>query len=215
MMKKCIVFSVLTILFFANVVWAEELSLNEMQNNYLYSYEYEYKQDYENALQCMLRILKSYPNDYFACLRVGWLYYLSGKYSISAFYYQKAVNLKSDTIEPKLGLLLPLMAAQNWQSVKSVALAILKIDNLNYSANSKLAYSYFCLKEYNRAEKYYKKLLKLYPGDIEMKVGLAWTYLKQGKTKEAKKLFNDVLLLSPYNNSALSGFELLSNKETP
>lgn len=64
-------------------------------------------------------------------------------------------------------------------------------------------------KEWLQAIRHFQKVVDLYPFDYDGLLMLAWTNLQLGKTREAKVLFNKVLLYSPGDKSALEGLELL------
>jgi tetratricopeptide (TPR) repeat protein len=164
---------------------------------------------YEAALNSVLKILRIDPKNYLATLRAGWLSYLRGDQPSAEKYYRKTIDLAPGAIEPRLGLLLPLIAAKKWSEAESVARAALKLDGKNYTAVSKLAYALFQQEKYEEAKKMYQSVLDDYPSDIEMKLGLAWTYQRLGNKREAKKYFQEVLEVYRSNQSALQGMEML------
>ncbi len=173
------------------------------------SYTLESKGKYNAALDSVLRILQTDPKDYTATLRAGWLNYLKGSYEDSIAYYNKALSLAQEAIEPRLGLTLPMMALKRWRDAEVEALKVLKIDPKNYFATSRLALSHFSLGRYRDAERYYRELISLYPSDIEMKAGLGWTLLRLGDMEGARDYFKEVLRVSPKNESAAAGMEAL------
>jgi len=169
------------------------------------SFAMEIEGDYKGALNKTLKILRENSKNYVATLRAGWLYYLKKDYNASMAYYQKAIAQKPYAIEPLLGLTLPLMAAKNWSAGEKIAGKIIAKAPNNYLANSRLAYILFSQARYGEAEKKYKKMLALHPGDMEMKLGLAWTYVKMGNRKKAIKYFNEALQVRKHNVNALAG----------
>jgi tetratricopeptide (TPR) repeat protein len=68
---------------------------------------------------------------------------------------------------------------------------------------------YYYKKNYTIANKYFKKIISLYPFGYDALLMYAWTNFQLGKTGEAKIMFNKVLLLSPYDTSALEGLGLI------
>ena len=72
------------------------------------SYGYEYKYNYTLAVTEITNIYQE--QSYEMNARLGWLYYLAKNYNSSSKYYEKAVNLKPNAIEPKLGYIKPLAA---------------------------------------------------------------------------------------------------------
>jgi tetratricopeptide (TPR) repeat protein len=178
------------------------------------SFIYEAQGNYAASLNSVLQILRVEPKNYIAVLRAGWLNYLNGAYGLSIEYYKKANFIAPDAIEPKLGLLLPLMASKKWKDSKKTAFEILKFDRKNYLANRRLAYILFSEMSYDEAEKQYKKVINWYPSDIEMKLGLAWTNLRMDRKEKAAQYFREVLKVRRHNPNALSGLEKIKMIET-
>jgi len=210
MYKKIVFFAVLLILFVAPVgVLADESA--KIPEYFETSFSHESSGNYAEALNSVLRILRIDQRNYTAMLRAGWLGYLKGDYKISIDYYRKAVLLEPEAVEPKLGLMLPLMASKEWDAADDVAREILKFDEKNYLANSRLAYIFFSQGRYGEAEKQYQKVISWYPADIDMKIGLGWTLVRMDNKKEAAGIFRDVLTVRKNNTSAHDGMELIEN----
>ena len=91
------------------------------------SFNHESRGNYVGALNSVLRILRIDHRNYTAMLRAGWLAYLKGDYKNSIDYYRKAVLLEPKAVEPKLGLMLPLMASKEWDAAGDVAREYYKI----------------------------------------------------------------------------------------
>ena len=138
-------------------------------------------------------------------LRLGYLYYESIKYRESEYYYKKAILLKPNSIEAKLGIALPLYALASWDTLKMQYEAILKLDPNNSTANYRMGMIYYYKPDYATALTYFQKVNDSYPFDYDNTIMLAWTLLKLKKTTEAKTTFNTVLLIRPNDPSALSG----------
>ena len=77
---------------------------------YQSSYRYEQAQAYDDAVRALLLHYESRPQSYTVNLRLGWLYYLSGKYASSERHYQTAIKVAPDSLEAKIGYTLPLLA---------------------------------------------------------------------------------------------------------
>jgi tetratricopeptide (TPR) repeat protein len=159
-----------------------------------------------------MRLEPSEEKHYFFHLRLGWLHYLAKKYPESVSAYQKAARLAKDSIEARLGLMLPLMAQGRWPEAERVGKEILLMDKASYLANSRLAYIYYNMKSFKEAETYYRKVLQHYPGDVEMQAGLAWSLLKQEKKAEAEKVFLELLKIAPNHVTANVGLKLIKGK---
>ena len=182
-------------------------AITARQNAFYKSYEFEKSGNYTAALKELNNVYKS--DDYFTNIRLGWLYYLSKQYAQSVKFYEKAISQKPYAIEAKFGLIKPLSATENWDRVKTTYTDILKIDPQNTLANYWLGVIYYNRKEYASANKLFEKVANLYPLDYDATIMLAWTKLKQGKTAEAKVLFQHALTLRPKDSSSLEGLKLI------
>jgi Flp pilus assembly protein TadD len=73
-----------------------------------------------------------------------------------------------------------------------------------------MAYAQFTSQHFPEAEQSYRRLVKLYPSDLEMRAALGWAVLRMGKQPEASELFRGVLELSPKHASATAGLQAAS-----
>ena len=172
------------------------------------SYNLEEKRNYGGALNKVLKVIRQDTKNYTAHIRAGWLFYCRKDYDTSISYYKKAMTIKPRAIEPALGMTYPLMAARQWKRAEKLTRSIIRKDTYNYSANSKLAYILFSQGKYSKAKKYYERLLNVYPSNITMKLGLAWTYLRLGNKYQAAIYFNKVLQVKRNNQNAIRGISL-------
>jgi len=69
---------------------------------------------------------------------------------------------------------------------------------------------YYEQKDYTSAYSYFHKVIQLYPFDYDTLIILGWTQLKLGRNREAKVLFQKVLMFSPNDPSALEGLKWLN-----
>lgn len=168
------------------------------------------KGNYQKAIDVLLNIYKNNENDYLMNLRLGYLYYLQKKYDKSVEYYQKAIQLTQEkSIEPLLGITLPLAGQEKWDEVVKTYQKILSIDPNNYTANLRLGQIYFNRKEYSKAETLLKKVYNFYPSDYEANLYLGWTYFYLNRKSEAKFHFINTLMVSENDKSALEGLKLV------
>lgn len=165
--------------------------------------------DLDRALNDVLNILRVDDGHYLGNLRAGWLYYSKGRYDDAVRFYDKAGKGVPKAIEPRLGQMLPLMAAKRWKEAEALGLAVLRRAPHNYLASSRLAYITFSLGRYKDAETYYRAVLDDYPSDTEMMLGLGWTYLRQGRKAEARAMFEAVLSIRRQNVNARAGLDSL------
>jgi len=168
------------------------------------------KGNYQKAIDVLLNIYKNNENDYLINLRLGYLYYLQKRYDKSIEYYKKAIQLTNEkSIEPFLGLTLPLASQEKWSEVEKAYQKILSIDPNNYTANIRLGQIYFNRKDYSKAENYLKKVYNFYPSDYEANLYLGWTYFYLNKKSDAKFHFVNTLMVSENDKSALEGMKLV------
>jgi len=169
------------------------------------SYALEARRDYRGALAKAQTVLEREPDDYVAQLRIGWLLYLNSRYAESSAAYRKAVRLAPEAVEPRLGLMLPLMAARQHQEALTAADSVLELDPGNLTARSRKAYTLYLLGRYTKAETQYREVLKRYPSNVDMMSGLGWTLLKRGQRAQAQAVFEKLLRVSPTHSLGRSG----------
>ncbi|MCF8461454.1 MAG: tetratricopeptide repeat protein [Flavobacteriales bacterium] len=142
-------------------------------------------------------------------LRLGWLYYSAGLHTESMAYYKKSIDLMPASVEAKFGYVYPAAAVGNWDQVVIQYENILRIDAKNSQAHYRLGLIYYNRAELDKALQHFQVGSNLYPFDYDFTLMLAWTSLKMGKMREAKVLFNKVLLISPDDASAMEGLSLI------
>ncbi|MFN2373962.1 MAG: tetratricopeptide repeat protein [Cyclonatronaceae bacterium] len=171
------------------------------------SYELEHQGNYTNAA---VRLQQVYQRDsYEINLRLGWLYYRAGAFDESEAYYSNAVALKPYAVEPRFGLALPLAAAGKSDELIVLYGRILETDPQNSIANYRLGLIYYNRGEYEKADSYIEKVVNLYPFDYDSLILFGWNKLALQRNREARVLFQKVLLYSPGDESALQGLEML------
>ncbi|MBU2551615.1 MAG: tetratricopeptide repeat protein [Proteobacteria bacterium] len=181
-------------------------TLNEAyQKAWNSSYQFAAGGKYISAIQALKPVYKD--SDYLVVLRIGYLNYLQGDFAESIRQYTKATQIEPRAVEPWLGLILPQLAQKDYKNAVKTGLAALKLDPNNYTALSKLAFACYYDGDFTQAAKYYQKTVELFPSDLLMRNGLAWALLKAGRKDQSKAQFTQVLLVSPYDQSALLGYE--------
>ncbi len=202
-MKRSIILFVM--LAIANLSFSQDYQ--KLINAFKESYTQETNGEYSKAIETIKAVYTE--SDYEVNLRLGWLHYMAGLFTESQAYYQKAVTLMPYSIEAKLGYVYPASALGNWNQVKNMYDEILKIDPNNSLVNYRLGLIYYGKEDYATALKYFEKVVNLYPFDYDGLLYYAWTNFKLGKQREAKVLFNKVLMLSPDDSSAKEGLSLI------
>ncbi len=205
-MKTRIAAIIIVVMLFAQRGMAQDNAAT-LQEAFSSSYTLEKSGDYTKAIEALRKVYdeKSYELN----LRLGWLTYMSGNFTESSAYYQKAIALMPYGIEARFGIVYPASALGNWDQVAAQYLEILKTDPQNTSANYKLGYIYYGKAEYSKALPYFEKNVNLYPFDYDSLLMFAWTNYRLGKLREAKILFNKALLNHPKDASALEGLGLI------
>lgn len=172
------------------------------------SLEAEADGDYVYALKYHEQLPPKVGASYSAALRAGWLHYMNQDYSAALKHYEKAAGLSSGALAPLYGAMNCHVALKDNARATRVAKAILVIDELNYTANKQLAAIYYAEGKFSLAAAYYRKLNRLYPEDLAVASGLAWSYLEQGESRQAAPLFKEILMVSPDYAYAERGLEI-------
>lgn len=172
---------------------------------YQQSYAAEAAGKLDDAIDALGRLPVPQRESYVAHYRRGWLLYRLGRFADSVSAYTKASALEPGSVEARVAVLLPLLAQKRWNEAADAAQEVLKRDPENYLATLRLAYAKFSSKHFAEAEVSYRKLRVLYPADLEVRTGLAWTALRLGQQKEAVAMFSEVLEIVPSNASATAG----------
>lgn len=158
--------------------------------------------DYNDAIKAIIPIYKKRPGDYFLNLRLGWLYYLNGKYGDSIACYRRAVEINPQSVEALLGQSLPLMAQRNWGEVGRLMNHVIKKDYYNFYANLRLAIALRLQNKAVLAEKVDRRMLQLYPTSLDFMSELGRALKWRGQNKEARQVFRKILRLDPQNVTA-------------
>ena len=183
------------------------MAQDNINNAFKQSYDLEKTGNFKAAADKLKAVYQA--DGYEINLRLGWLSYQGGQLRESIDYYQKAVNLKPYAIEPKLGLVLPLSMQGDWDKILEIYLKILQTDPQNSLVNYRVGLIYFNRGNYDKADPYIEKVVNLYPFDYDGLLLLAWNKLNLQKTREAKVLFQKVLMNNPGDESAMEGLKLI------
>lgn len=175
---------------------------------YRQSYAAEARGDYTGAVEFMDRLGPTGAT-YVAKLRKGWLYYLAGRHAPAAEAYQRAADLEPASVEARLGAMLPLMALRRWKDAERFGEEVLALAPGDFTAASRLAFIQYSQGQWARAEPLYRRALASWPSSTEMRAGLGWSLLKLGRFKEAREVFEAVLLFAPDQLSAREGMALV------
>lgn len=171
------------------------------------SYQLEQTKDFTAAAEELNKVYDQ--TSYEINLRMGWLYYNSGRFNESVTYYSRAQQLKPYSEEARFGLILPKAALGMWDEVIELYNKILEIHPNNTIAMFRLGMIYYERKNYDKALPLFKKVVDLYPFDYDGLLMLAWASYFTGNYNQAKVLFNKVKLYNPGDASANEGLQLM------
>lgn len=160
----------------------------------------EKSKDYAGAIQALAT---AQPPNYTVNARLGWLHYLQGNPELSIRYYERAIRSAPTAIEPRLGLLLPLMAQQRFAEAEIAAKAVLVIDSRNYTASLRLTTALRMQSKFIAARKTNSMLLELYPTDVSFLTEQLLTSIAS-KNSDVSSLCQTILALDPENSIAKS-----------
>ncbi|MEX1367238.1 MAG: tetratricopeptide repeat protein [Nannocystaceae bacterium] len=172
------------------------------------SYAHEARGEYAKALAAIDGLPPAQRKTYVYQLRRGWLLYLQGRHWDAIEAYRVAITLQPRAIEPRLGIMLPEAALRLWLDVLQTGEAVRSRDDHNYLATSRMAWAAYSLGRFAQAERLYAELVELHPADVEMRAGVGWSRLKQGRRLAARASFEAVLLIAPDHASARLGLVL-------
>lgn len=169
------------------------------------SYAREARGDTTGALVALEPVAETPHNAYVLRLRRGWLLYLVGRFPEAVKAYEQAIALEPKALEPRHGILLPLLADRRFAEAQKQAEAALAIDPQDFTSLSKLGWIEYSLLRYDKAESAYRRALALHPGTIDLRAGLGWSLLRQRRLPEAKEQLERVLAVAPDHASAREG----------
>ncbi len=204
LLKKLKTFGIICLIMaFSIQITAQSAVINAFKQ----SYTYEKNGDFKNAVEELKKVYDE--SSYEINLRLGWLNYQAGGFTESIAHYQKALNFMPYSEEAKFGLILPKAAMGKWDEVIVLYQKILANSPNNTVACYRLGLIYYGKKQYDQAFKNFEKVVNLYPFGYDGLIMFAWTNLQMGKLREAKVLFNKVLLYLPGDTSATEGLKLI------
>jgi tetratricopeptide (TPR) repeat protein len=175
------------------------------------SYDLEAVGKLKDSLAALDQIPPQRKETYLGWARRGWLQYRIGQHTDSVESYRKAIALAPQSIEPRLGIMLPQLALHRWADAEATAKEVLKVDPASYLGTLRLAFVYYNQHRYAESAVLYRKLRDLYPSDTDVRSGLAWGLLKSGKKPEAAHEFEELLAINPRLAMAREGLQLATH----
>jgi tetratricopeptide (TPR) repeat protein len=169
------------------------------------SYDQEAAGKNQEALSTLDKLSSEKRDSYVALLRRGWLCYRLGRNAPAIEAYTKAIAVAPKAVEPRLGILLPLLAEKQWATTEKYAREVLKVAPENYLATLRLAFALYNQGRFAESRTLYQRIVNAYPSDAEARGGLGWALLKLRKSRAAAAVFRAVLDFAPRNTLAQHG----------
>lgn len=169
------------------------------------SYDLEARGEHAASLAALNELPEEAKTDYLFLVRRAWLLYLTARYQEAVGAYRQAIEAAPKAVEPREGILAPLVALHRFQDAEAEARAALRLDKDNHAVSRSLAWALYNLGRFDDAERVYRRVLALHPSDLTMRAGVGWCLLRRGRRGEAEAEFRKVLLVSPENASARAG----------
>ena len=163
------------------------------------SYRLEKTYQYDAAINALKGV--SSDNE-LAKLRRGWLYYSMGSYSKSIEHYKFAIKSNQNSIDARLGIILPLLEQGRWREAAQNANKVIEISPWNYYAHIRLMHAEQALKQWDELSKHALAVHQRYPSDATVLIYLARANLSLDNQPAAKKYYRKVLELFPDNFEA-------------
>lgn len=140
------------------------------------------------------------PADYLADLRAGWAEYQQGNFTNSLARYRAAQAAQPRSLEPKLGLLLPLLADKQFAAAESLAREILRDNKTHYLAHLRLATALRLQNKLRAAEAVLARAFELYPSDASLLLERGLVKRAQNQLAAARYYLGQAELLDPDND---------------
>jgi len=143
----------------------------------------------------LLELYKKNPKDVTLNNRLGYLYYIIGKYKNSEYHYKQAILYNPKNIEARLGLYLISSANKDYVQAAAYCREVKSIDNYNYYGNLYFVYAKMAQYKYKSAETVCKKMLTVYPSDITFLRLLKLNYTYQKQNLKARQIQEKIDIL--------------------
>jgi len=169
------------------------------------SYRLHTAGDLAGAIKATRSAVDEAPRQYFLWVRLGYLQLIAADYGNSAESYRKAAELNPGSVEARLGQQQSLLALGRFEESEKAGKSALELDSDNYLAGSRLAWSLMQRRKYREAADQYLAVVALYPGDVDMRLGLANSLFSAGRKADAAKSYREVLAMIPEHKAAAAG----------
>jgi tetratricopeptide (TPR) repeat protein len=138
----------------------------DIKKIYYKSYNYEKMGDYKDAIKVLIPLYEKYPRGYTLNLRLGYLFFLDGKYENAIKHYKKASLIVPSSLEPLLALSRVYLTMKDFDNAIKYGSLIIKKDYYNFYGNYYLAKAFYYKKDYKNALLITNKMLTIYPTNV-------------------------------------------------
>jgi tetratricopeptide (TPR) repeat protein len=166
------------------------------------SYRFEARKQYAAAAKPLVSLAEA--GNEFAALRLAWLAYLEGKHDVAERSYRELIERKPNSVEPRLGIMLPLMALGRWDEAIAQGQMVLLQSGWDYVAHTRLLACEEALGQWERVEQHALSLSEAFPSDTTALLYLARARQKRNDDAAAKEAYQQVLQRAPSNPEANS-----------
>lgn len=166
------------------------------------SYALESAKKYAEAAAALSPVLRASPDHEFALTRRAWLTYQQGHYNDALLDYRRVIELNPQSLDARLGMILPLIAQQRWREVAVEAHKVIALSPWDYTAHVRLMLSEEGEHKWDELLQHATELSARYPTDATVLVYLARTEAKKGNKKNARLAYAKVLERMPAHEEA-------------
>ena len=154
---------------------------------------------YTLALKHLLEAEKLYPDDHILQNYIGQTYFLKKSYALSIQHFEKAIALNPEYAVARNNLGAVYLTMEEWD--KAIAVFDDLSGDLLYATphypQYNLGRAYYGKKQYQVAEQYFKRALKMQPNFSQALWGLGQTYIATGRPNEAVAALTGAVDISP------------------
>lgn len=183
--------------FAAAVIALSAFSATAQEAAWQNSYSLEAAGKYAEAITALDGVSVNGPEAELKLIRRGWLFYLPGRFDESIREYRLAMERNSRSVDARLGVTLPLLAAKRWREAEQSARTALEMAPGNYTALVRLAVAQEGLRDWQAMAKTGATLVSLYNSDATAHVYMARANAWLGKRDDALASYSAVLARYP------------------
>ena len=132
-----------------------------------------------------------------SALRLAYLTAIQGKYADAEKRYLKVLDTKPKSIPALVGVMNQQLAQQRYKDVIDTAQRVLKINAMDYTAQTNIMFSLWRISQWADLAKKVAEVAPYYPNDVAILVYGARAESALGRKPEARKMFARVLDLYP------------------